>query len=58
MAAAANPAPPVIAVERFRVEAGAGFTMPVVSLTDRRAAGNRLVRFVVRTSLILSAHST
>jgi hypothetical protein len=26
--------------------ANEGFTMPVVSLTDRRAAGNRLVRFV------------
>ena len=32
-------APPAIAVERFRVEHGEGFTMPVVSLTDRRAAG-------------------
>ena len=39
-------AAPVIAVERFRVEHGDGFSMPVVSLTDRRAAGNRLVRFV------------
>ena len=39
-------APPVV-VERFRVEhAGAGFTMSVVSLVDRRAAGNRIVRFV------------
>jgi hypothetical protein len=35
---------PVIAIERYRVEHGDGFTMPVVSLTDRRAAGNRLVR--------------
>ena len=41
-------AAPAIAVERFRVEHGDGFTMPVVSLTDRRAAGNRLVRFCFR----------
>ena len=44
-------AAPVIAVERFRVEHGEGFTMPVVSLTDRRAAGNRLVRFVFQRHL-------
>jgi hypothetical protein len=44
-------APPAIAVERFRVEHGEGFTMPVVSLTDRRAAGNRLVRFVFQRHL-------
>ena len=44
-------AAPVIAVERFRVEHGDGFTMPVVSLTDRRAAGNRLVRFVFQRHL-------
>ena len=31
-------AAPVIAIERYRVEHGDGFTMPVVSLTDRRAA--------------------
>ena len=42
---------PVIAVERFRVEQGEGFTMPVVSLIDRRAAGNRLVRFVYQRHL-------
>ena len=35
---------PIIAIEHFRVEHGEGFIMPVVSLTDRRAAGNRLVR--------------
>ena len=34
-------AAPVIAVERYRFEHGEGFTMPVVSLTDRRAAGNQ-----------------
>ena len=44
-------AAPAIAVERFRVEHGEGFTMPVVSLTDRRAAGNRLVRFVFQRHL-------
>ena len=44
-------AAPAITVERFRVEHGAGFTMPVVSLTDRRAAGNRLVRFVFQRHL-------
>ena len=44
-------APPVV-VERFRVEhAGAGFTMSVVSLVDRRAAGNRIVRFVYQRHL-------
>ena len=42
---------PVIAVERFRAEHGDGFSMPVVSLTDRRAAGNRLVRFVFQRHL-------
>lgn len=42
---------PVIAIERYRVEHGDGFTMPVVSLTDRRAAGNRLVRFVFQRHL-------
>ena len=47
----AAPNVPLIAVERFRVEHGAGFTMPVVSLTDRRAAGNRLVRFVYQRHL-------
>jgi hypothetical protein len=41
----------VIAIERYRVEHGEGFTMPVVSLTDRRAAGNRLVRFVFQRHL-------
>ena len=44
-------AAPPIAVERFRVEHGEGFTMPVISLTDRRAAGNRLVRFVFQRHL-------
>ena len=44
-------AAPAIAVERFRVEHGEGFTMPVVLLTDRRAAGNRLVRFVFQRHL-------
>ena len=44
-------AAPVIAVERFRVEHGEGFSMPVVSLTDRRAAGNRLVRFVFQRQI-------
>ena len=44
-------APPVV-VERFRVEhADAGFTMSVVSLVDRRAAGNRIVRFVYQRHL-------
>ena len=47
----AAPNVPLIAVERFRVEHGAGFTMPVVSLTDRRAAGNRLVRWVYQRHL-------
>ena len=42
---------PVIAIERYRVEHGDGFTMPVVSLTDRRAAGNRLVRWVFQRHL-------
>jgi hypothetical protein len=42
---------PVISIERYRVEHGEGFTMPVVSLTDRRAAGNRLVRFVFQRHL-------
>eukprot|EP00966_Prymnesium_polylepis_P252327 5833305-Prymnesium_polylepis.1 len=44
-------AAPAIVVERFRVEHGEGFTMPIVSLTDRRAAGNRLVRFVFQRHL-------
>ena len=44
-------AAPAIAVERYRVEHGQGFTMPVISLTDRRAAGNRLVRFVFQRHL-------
>ena len=44
-------AAPPITVERFRVEHGEGFTMPVISLTDRRAAGNRLVRFVFQRHL-------
>ena len=44
-------AAPAIAVERFRVEHAEGFTMPVVSLTDRRAAGNRLVRFIFQRHL-------
>lgn len=44
-------AAPAIVVERFRVEHGEGFTIPVVSLTDRRAAGNRLVRFVFQRHL-------
>ena len=44
-------AAPPIAVERFRVEHGAGFTMSVVSLVDRRAAGNRIVRFVYQRHL-------
>ena len=35
-------AAPPIAVERFRVEHGTGFTMSVISLIDRRAAGNVL----------------
>jgi len=50
-------AAPAIVVERYRVEHGDGFTMPVVSLTDRRAAGNRLVRFVFQRHLetVLSA---
>ena len=42
-------AAPAIAVERFRVEHGEGFTMPVVSLTDRRA--DRIVRFVFQRHL-------
>ena len=42
---------PVISIERFRVEHGSGFTMPVVSLPDRRAAGGRLVRFVYQRHL-------
>ena len=48
--AAAHPVPAVV-VERYRVEHGEGFTMPVVSLTDRRAAGNRLVRFCFQRHL-------
>eukprot|EP00966_Prymnesium_polylepis_P013200 304762-Prymnesium_polylepis.1 len=44
-------AAPPIAVERFRVEHGIGFTMSVVSLVDRRAAGNRVVRFVFQRHL-------
>ena len=48
---AAKIAAPAIAVEHYRVEHGEGFTMPVVSLTDRRAAGNRLVRFVFQRYL-------
>ena len=44
-------AAPAIAVERYRVEHGQVFTMPVISLTDRRAAGNRLVRFVFQRHL-------
>ena len=44
-------AAPAVAVERFRVEHAEGFTIPVVSLTDRRAAGNRLVRFVFQRHL-------
>ena len=31
-------AAPAIVVERYRVEHAEGFTMPVISLTDRRAA--------------------
>ena len=42
-------APPVV-IERFRVE-HAGFTMSVASLIDRRAAGNRVVRFVYQRHL-------
>ena len=42
---------PAITIERYRVEHGEGFTMPVVSLTDRRAAGNHLVRFVFQRHL-------
>ena len=44
-------AAPAIAVERYRVEHGEGFTMPVVSMVDRRAAGNRVVRFVFQRHL-------
>mgnify|MGYP007096131678 CR=1 FL=1 len=44
-------AAPPIAVERFRVEHGTGFTMSVISLIDRRAAGNRVVRFVFQRHL-------
>ena len=44
-------AAPAVAVERYRVEHGEGFTMPVVSMTDRRAAGNRVVRFVFQRHL-------
>ena len=44
-------AAPPIAVERFRVEHGAGFTMSVISLVDRRAAGTRIVRFVYQLHL-------
>lgn len=43
-------AAPAIAVERYRVEYGEGFTMPVVSLTDRRAADNRIIRFVFHSA--------
>jgi len=43
-------APPAV-IERFRVEHGSGFTMSVVSLIDRRAAGNRVVRFVYQRHL-------
>ena len=44
-------AAPAITVERYRVEHGEGFTMPVVSMVDRRAAGNRVVRFVFQRHL-------
>ena len=44
-------AAPLIAVERFRVEHGTGFTMSVISLIDRRAAVNRVVRFVFQRHL-------
>ena len=44
-------AAPAVAVERYRVEHGEGFTLPVVSMTDRRAAGNRVVRFVFQRHL-------
>jgi hypothetical protein len=40
-----------IVVENYRVEHGEGFTLPVITLTDRRAAGNRLVRFVFQRHL-------
>ena len=43
-------APPIV-VERFRVEHGSGFTMSVISLPDRRAAGNQIVRFVYQRHL-------
>lgn len=42
---------PAIVVENYRVEHGDGFTLPVITLTDRRAAGNRLVRFVFQRHL-------
>ena len=42
---------PAIVVENYRVEHGQGFTLPVITLTDRRAAGNRLVRFVFQRHL-------
>ena len=38
-------------IDRFRIEAGNGFTMPCVSLHDRRAGGQPLVRFVYQRHL-------
>ena len=50
-------APPVV-VERFCMEhAGAGFTMSVVSLVVRLAAGNRIVRFVYQQLCIRISRS-
>ena len=43
-------APPIV-VQRFRVEHGPGFTVSVVDLPDRRAAGHRVVRFVYQRHL-------
>ena len=42
---------PAIVIENYRVEHGEGFTLPVITLADRRAAGNRLVRFVFQRHL-------
>ena len=42
---------PAIVVDNYRVEHGGGFSLPVITLADRRAAGNRLVRFVFQRHL-------
>jgi hypothetical protein len=38
-------------IARFRIEAGDGFSMPCVSLRDRRARGHPVVRFIYQRHL-------